>query len=123
MRLVVSVMSAAGVKVAVQTMPPSLELTALKVPLATLRSALVKPVTFSLKVMVTKDVSPIPKAVSATVMVAVGSTPSTSTSVVVGEVNVSAKFLVSASFIVPLLRLIALPTLMPSASKSPLTTV
>jgi hypothetical protein len=53
--LVVSVMLAVGVKVAVQVMPPSLLLTA-QVPLAMVRSALVKPVTASLKVMVTSEV-------------------------------------------------------------------
>ena len=46
-------MLAVGVKVAVQVMPPSLLLTAVNVPLAIVRSALVKPVTASLKVMVT----------------------------------------------------------------------
>ncbi|MNV85594.1 hypothetical protein D3C71_1795620 [compost metagenome] len=57
---------------AVQVMPPSLLLTALKVPLATLRSELSKPVTASEKVMVTNDVSPTLRALSATTMVAVG---------------------------------------------------
>ncbi|MNJ77877.1 hypothetical protein D3C77_754830 [compost metagenome] len=61
-----------GVKVAVQVMPPSLLLTALNVPLAMVRSALVKPLTASLKVMVTNEVSPALSAVSATTMVAVG---------------------------------------------------
>ena len=67
-----SLMLAVGVKVAVQVMPPSLLLTALKVPLAMVRSALVKPLTASLKVMVTSEVSPTLSAVSATTMVAVG---------------------------------------------------
>ncbi|MNV39333.1 hypothetical protein D3C71_1309090 [compost metagenome] len=75
-RLVVSLMLADGVKVAVQVMPPSLLLTALRVPLAIVRSALVKPLTASLKVMVTSEVSPILSAVSATTMVAVGRTVS-----------------------------------------------
>ena len=75
-RLVVSLTLAVGVKVAVQVMPPSLLLTALNVPLAIVRSALVKPLTASLKVMVTSDVSPIFSAVSATTMVAVGRTVS-----------------------------------------------
>ncbi|MCY1463381.1 hypothetical protein D9M71_812680 [compost metagenome] len=44
-RLVVSLTLAVGVKVAVQVMPPSLLLTAVSVPLAMVRSALVKPVT------------------------------------------------------------------------------
>ena len=71
-RLVASVTAAVGVKVAIQVMPPSLLLTALSAPLATVRSALVKPVTASLKVMVTSEVSPAAKAVSVTTMVAVG---------------------------------------------------
>ena len=75
-RLVVSLTLAVGVKVAVQVMPPSLLLTALNVPLAIVRSALVKPLTASLKVMVTSEVSPIFSAVSATTMVAVGRTVS-----------------------------------------------
>ncbi|MNQ74430.1 hypothetical protein D3C85_891850 [compost metagenome] len=74
--MLVSVMALVGVKVAVQVMPPSLLLTALKVPLAMVRSALEKPLTASLKVMVTNDVSPICRALSATTMVAVGSTVS-----------------------------------------------
>ncbi|MOA34282.1 hypothetical protein D3C78_1556480 [compost metagenome] len=74
--MMVSVMALVGVKVAVQVMPPSLLLTALKVPLAMVRSALEKPLTASLKVMVTNDVSPICRALSATTMVAVGSTVS-----------------------------------------------
>ena len=72
MRLVVSVMLALGVNVPVQVIPPSLLVTALNVPLAIVRSALVKPVTASLKVNVTSDVSPIFSAESATTMVAVG---------------------------------------------------
>ncbi|MNO62804.1 hypothetical protein D3C76_534850 [compost metagenome] len=71
-RLVVSVMLAVGVKVAVQVIPPSLLLTAVSVPLAMVRSALVNPLTASLKVIVTSEVSPILSAVSATTMVAVG---------------------------------------------------
>ena len=65
-------MLAVGVKVAVQVIPPSLLLTAVNVPLAIVRSALVKPLTASEKVMVTSEVSPILNAVSATTMVAVG---------------------------------------------------
>ena len=72
MRLVVSVRLALGVNVPVQVIPPSLLVTALNVPLAIVRSALVKPVTASLKVNVTSDVSPIFSAESATTMVAVG---------------------------------------------------
>ncbi|KPX88290.1 Unknown protein sequence [Pseudomonas amygdali pv. mori] len=56
--------------------PPSLLLTALKVPLGTLRSALVKPLTASLKVMVTSEVSPAVKALSDIVILAVGRTVS-----------------------------------------------
>ena len=75
-KLLLSVMLAVGVKVVVHVMPPSLELTALKVPLAMVRSALVKPVTASLKVIVTSDVSPIVRLLSATTMLAVGLTVS-----------------------------------------------
>ncbi|MNU68437.1 hypothetical protein D3C71_578030 [compost metagenome] len=76
-RLVVSLTLAVGVKVAVQVMPPSLLLTAVSVPLAIVRSALVNPLTASLKVMVTSEVSPILRLVSATTRVAVGRTVST----------------------------------------------
>ncbi|MNV94502.1 hypothetical protein D3C71_1893070 [compost metagenome] len=76
-RLLVSVMLAVGENVAVQVTPPSLELTALNVPLAMVRSALLKPLTASEKVMVTPLVSPAFNAVSAITMVAVGSTVST----------------------------------------------
>ena len=58
MTLVVSSMSAVGVKVAVQVMPPSPELTADSVPFSIVRSALVKPVTASLNLKVTSEVSP-----------------------------------------------------------------
>ncbi|MNF40227.1 hypothetical protein D3C84_212260 [compost metagenome] len=75
-RLVVSLMLAFGVNVEVQVMPPSLLLTEVNVPLAMVRSALVKPLTASEKVMVTRDVSPILSAVSVTTMVAVGRTVS-----------------------------------------------
>ncbi|MNZ58209.1 hypothetical protein D3C78_762110 [compost metagenome] len=61
-----------GVNVAVQVMPPSLLLTALNVPLAMVRSALVKPLTASLKVMVTSEVSPALSVGSASTIVAVG---------------------------------------------------
>ncbi|MNI81939.1 hypothetical protein D3C73_1385980 [compost metagenome] len=53
-------------------MPPSLLLIALIVPLATVRSALLKPLTASLNVIVTRLVSPMRKALSATTIVAVG---------------------------------------------------
>ena len=68
MTLVVSVMLLVGVKVAVQVTPPSLLLTGLRVPFSTVRSPLAKPVTASLKVTVTRLVSPMRKAVSARVM-------------------------------------------------------
>ena len=71
-RLVASVRLLVGVNVAVQVRPPSLLLTAVSVPLAMVRSALVKPLTARLKVMVTSEVSPIFNAVSAITMVAVG---------------------------------------------------
>ncbi len=74
--LVASVILAVGVKVAVQVMPPSALLTAVKVPFAIVRSALVKPVTASLKVKVTNEVSPARRAVSASTMLAVGRTVS-----------------------------------------------
>ena len=72
MTLVASVILAVGVKVAVQVIPPSPELTALSVPLAIVKSALVNPVTASLKVIVTNEVSPIASAVPATTIEAVG---------------------------------------------------
>src|ERR1700710_619410 len=65
-------MLAIGVNVAVQVIPPSLELTAVRVPLAIVRSALVNPVTASENVTVTSDVSPTAGVVSATTIVAVG---------------------------------------------------
>ena len=71
-RLLAAVMPLVGVKVAVQVIPPSLLLTALSVPLETVRSLLVKPLTASLKVMVTVAVSPAFSALSFSVMVAVG---------------------------------------------------
>ena len=74
--MVASLVLALGVKVAVQVMPPSPLLTALNVPLAMVRSALVKPVTASLKVMVTSEVWPMLSTVSATTMLAVGRTVS-----------------------------------------------
>ena len=64
--------SAAGVSVAVHVTPPSDDDTAVRVPLSTVRSALVKPVTASLKVIVTGAVSPAVKLLSATTMPAVG---------------------------------------------------
>ncbi|MNF85357.1 hypothetical protein D3C85_1584910 [compost metagenome] len=74
--MVASKNPAVGVKVAVQVIPPSPLLTALRVPLAMVRSALVKPLTASENVMVTSDVSPAVRVLSATTMVAVGRTVS-----------------------------------------------
>ncbi|MNO58422.1 hypothetical protein D3C76_489800 [compost metagenome] len=76
MTLLVSFTPAVGVKVAVQVMPPSLLLTEVNVPLAMLRSALVKPLTASEKVMVTSEVSSALSVVSASTIVAVGRTVS-----------------------------------------------
>ncbi|MNN69494.1 hypothetical protein D3C81_1852840 [compost metagenome] len=70
--LLVSEMPVDGVKVAVQVTPPSLLLKPLNVPLATVRSAVVRPVTASLNVIVTSEVSPTFRAVSATTIVALG---------------------------------------------------
>ena len=53
-------------------MPLSVEATALSAPLTTVRSVLSKPVTASLKVIVTPLVSPALSAVSASTTVAVG---------------------------------------------------
>jgi hypothetical protein len=61
MTLVASVSALVGVNVAVHVMPASLELTAERVPFAMAKSALVNPVTASLKVMVTSEVSPAAK--------------------------------------------------------------
>ena len=74
--LLVSLIALLGVKVAVQVTPPSLLLTEVNVPLAIVRSALVKPLTASEKVMVTSEVSPMFRALSATTMVALGCTVS-----------------------------------------------
>ncbi len=70
--LVASVTLAVGVKVAVQVMPPSPEVTALKVPFGIVKSALENPVTASEKVKVTSDVSPASKELSLTTIPAVG---------------------------------------------------
>ena len=66
-----------GEKVAVHVRPPSLLLTAVRVPFSTVMSPLAKPVTASLKVKVTRLVSPMRNAVSAMVMATVGATVST----------------------------------------------
>ena len=75
--LEVSSMLSVGVNVAVQVMPPSVLATLESLPLAMLRSSLSKPVTASLKVMVTREVSPALRAVSAKTMEAVGALVST----------------------------------------------
>ncbi len=72
MTLLLSLRLALGVSVPVQVIPPSPLLRPVTVPLATVRSAAVKPVTASLNVMVTSEVSPTLNAVSATTMLAVG---------------------------------------------------
>ena len=77
MALLASCTLVVGVKVPVQVRPPSLLLTVLKVPLSTVMSALAKPVTASLKVKVTKLVSPARNAVSAMVIATVGARVST----------------------------------------------
>ncbi|MOA24981.1 hypothetical protein D3C78_1456830 [compost metagenome] len=61
-----------GVRVAVQVLPPSLLLRLDKVPLPTLMSARSKPLTASLKVMVTCEVWPRPRFGLAITTVAVG---------------------------------------------------
>ncbi|MNT48774.1 hypothetical protein D3C72_1855730 [compost metagenome] len=70
--MVVSVMPAVGVRVAVQVMPPSPLERPLSAPLATVKSAVVRPLTASLKVIVTVLVSLPASAVSALTMLAVG---------------------------------------------------
>ena len=72
MMLLVSEMLPAGVRVAVQVIPPSEELGVSTLPFATVRSPAVRPDTASLKVIVTVEVSPAARAVSATTIVAVG---------------------------------------------------
>jgi len=62
--LVVSVMLVVGVNVPVQVIPPSDELKPVTLPFSTVRSAVVKLVTFSVKVNLTVAVSPVFNAVS-----------------------------------------------------------
>ena len=64
--------SSVGVKVPVQVMPPSLLARPVSVPLLRVRSALVKPVTASLKVKVSVAVSPTFNAVSLMAIATVG---------------------------------------------------
>ena len=61
-------MLAVGVKVAVQVRPPSVVLKSPMLPFSTVTSLLSKPVTCSLKVTVTVEVSPILSAVSLSVI-------------------------------------------------------
>ncbi len=68
MTLLAAVVLASGVSVAVQVMPPSLLESLLSVPLGTVTSAVVKPVTASVKVNVTVAASPIFNAVSEMLM-------------------------------------------------------
>ena len=79
MMLLESVVLALGVSVAVQVMPPSLLLKDDSAPLGLARSAVLKPVTASVKVNLTVAVSPMRKAVSLMVMLeaSVGRTVST----------------------------------------------
>ncbi|MNE68225.1 hypothetical protein D3C80_1638770 [compost metagenome] len=65
-------LSAVGVRVAVQVMPPSVDTRLLSTPFCTVKSVRSNPLTASSKVMVTVLVSPTARAVSATTMVAVG---------------------------------------------------
>ena len=71
-RFVLSFTPAVGVNVAVQVIPPSVETKLLSVPFSTVTSELSKPVTGSENLMVTVEVSPLVRAVSDIVMVAVG---------------------------------------------------
>ena len=74
MMLLASVTPEVGVNVAVHVTPPSLLLTVLSRPFSIVRSALVNPLTASLNVKVTSEVSPTVKRVSATTMLAAGLT-------------------------------------------------
>ena len=75
MAFVAALTLAVGVNVAVHVMP-LVDATAVRVPLAIVRSAFVKPVTASENVIVTRDVSPIVRLLSVTTMPAVGRTVS-----------------------------------------------
>ena len=74
MTLVASLTPAVGVSVAVNVKLPSLDETVLRVPLSIAKSLLLKPLTGSLNVKVTNEVSPISNAASATTMATVGRT-------------------------------------------------
>src|SRR3546814_17904149 len=91
MRLLVSLVLALGVSVPVQVMPPSPLLRPVTVPLATVRSAVVKPVTASLKVKVTKDVSPTIREVSPTTMLEIERTSGGERVCKYGEIPVAAE--------------------------------
>ena len=106
--MVASVRAAVGVSVAKKVVPPSLLLTVERVPLAMVKSSLLNPVTGSLNVKLTEDVSPAARDVSATTTVTVG--PAVSTTMLLlapsdpdalgaGSVNVA--LLLAASVIVP----------------------
>ncbi len=66
--LVASLLALAGARVAVHVMPPSLLVNADRVPLGTVTSAPLNPVTASLKVKVTVALEPIASVVSEIVM-------------------------------------------------------
>ena len=117
-------MLAVGVSVAVHVIPPSAELTADNVPLAIKRSLLAKPVTASEKVIVTREVSPMIRELSATTIAAVGRTPSTKTALVEPTlVRIAVASVEAPSRIVPPLRSMLAPMVMPSLSAAPTWTV
>ena len=70
--LLAASVSVAGVKVAVQIRPSVLAVNVLRAPLGAVMSALLKSLTFSLKVMVTVALSPALSALSLRAMLAVG---------------------------------------------------
>ena len=72
MTLLASAVPAVGVKLPTQVLPPSVVARVLRVPFSTATSVLPKPVTFSLKTMVTCALSPAVSALSLSVIVAVG---------------------------------------------------
>ncbi|MCY1304173.1 hypothetical protein D9M70_539190 [compost metagenome] len=72
MVLPAAVRPAVGVRVAVQVRPPSVDTRLLSTPFCTVKSTRSRPLTASLKVMVTVLVSPAARAVSAITMVAPG---------------------------------------------------
>ena len=72
MKLLVAVASAFGVSVAVQTLPPLVDVTADSAPFAMLRSVFANPSTASLKLMVTAVLIPASSVLSATTMLAEG---------------------------------------------------